>query len=408
MSLLGDGFVVVESEPPPSLRLLRRTGRPSEIDVLNVPLTSNESVSTAPPPNNNHLFVVAVCILFLLVNSSGQNYYVRYAESRNAAPGNGVYLLCWFSSIFQVFVYPLHMLAACAYRRIQTCCARGAADVSGPQSVNVLAERFREPKHFLLNCFGLTILNFFGTYTWYLSLGMLPVSFNFVVSKSSVVFSYLLSVPILNEAIDVSKALMMLTIIVGIVCVAIGKNSSTDSSNSVDGPPDNFSLGLAVTLLQASLSSLYNCFFKRSNPFPRPADVSLILTFQGAFSLLLFWPPLLFLQDCNPSIVLRDSSQAAFLCINALLAVLYYLIYAVGIIFSTASHMSISGTLTVPTSTIIDAVFLHLSFPPIYIFGCVIVPVAVLAAFLYRARVKPWPPKFAWLSYVILGTKLSK
>ena len=212
--------------------------------------------------------------------------------------------------------------------------------------------------------------------------------------------------PILNEAIDVSKALMMLTIIVGIICVAVGKNS--DPSNTVHRPGDNFTLGLTFTLIQALCSSFYNCFFKRFNPIPRPADVSLILTLQGAFTLLLFWPPLFFLRDCNPWIVMRDPSETAFLCINALLAVSYYLVYAVGIVFSTASHMSISGTLTVPTSTIVDAAVLHISIPPVYILGCVIVPAAVLAAFLYRARVKPWPPKLAWLSYVLLGTKPSK
>jgi len=398
----GEGFVVVDAEPPPS-RL--SVSKPVTFS-LDAPLQSDESAAAAAPPVRKHLFVVAACILFLLLNSEGQNYYVRYSETSRMAEGNGTYLLCWFSSIFQVFVYPLHLLAVWVYCRIQSCCCKGAVQASVQQTVDVLTQRLRDPKRFLLCCLGLNTLNFVGTFTWYLSLGMLPVSFNFVASKSSVVFSYLLSVPILNEAIDVSKALMMLTIILGIIFVAIGKNA--DASNTIPRPGDNFSLGLALTLIQALLSSLYNCFFKRYNPTPRPADVSLILTLQGAFTLLLFWPPLLFLQDCNPSIIMRNPSEAAFLVINALLAVSYYLVYAVGIVFSTASHMSISGTLTVPFSTILDTVVLHLYIPPIYILGCVIVPLAVLSAFLYRAREKPFPPKWAWLSYVVLGSKPSK
>jgi hypothetical protein len=156
------------------------------------------------------------------------------------------------------------------------------------------------------------------------------------------------------------------------------------------------------------MSSLYNCLFKRFNPLPRPADVSLILTLQGLFTLLLLWPPLLFLEVADMSIIQAKPAVAQYLTINSFLAVSYYLAYSVGIVYSTASVMSISGTLKVPASAVIDAAVYQLNFPPIYIFGCVIVPLAVLAAFSDRARVKPWPSKFSWLSHVLVGRKPSK
>ena len=191
-----ESFVVVDSEPPPS-RLSMVKPVAFSIDV---PLNRDTNqlqllpvdVGNLPPPSRKHLFVVAACIFFLLVNSEAQNYYVRYSETSRMAEGNGTYLLCWFSSIFQIIIYPLHMLAVWTYRRLQTCCDKGARELNGRElaPVNVLADRFREPKRFLLCCLGLNVLNFLGTYTWYLSLGMLPVSFNFVASKASVVFSY--------------------------------------------------------------------------------------------------------------------------------------------------------------------------------------------------------------------------
>jgi drug/metabolite transporter (DMT)-like permease len=344
-----------------------------------------------------HVFIVAGCIAFLLANALSQSYYVRYSSAE--AQSGGTYLLCWFSSIFQAVIYPLHTLVSWVRYRVQLFRNKSLPDSKGFHSVSELIDRFHGLMRFLFFCFGMNVLNFFGTYCWYLSLDMLPASFNFVVSKSAMVFAYLLSVPILSEAIDVFQGLVMLTITFGVICVAMGKDFNSE---------DNLSLGLTLNLLQSVMSSLYNCLFKRFNPLPRPADVSLILTLQGLFTLLLFWPPLLFLEVADMSIIQARPAVAQYLIVNALLAVSYYLAYSVGIVYSTASVMSISGTLKVPASALIDAAVYKLSFRPIYIFGCVIVPLAVLAAFSGRARVKPWPPKFSWLSHVLVGRKASK
>jgi drug/metabolite transporter (DMT)-like permease len=348
-----------------------------------------------------HVFIVAGCIVFLLANALSQSYYVRYSSAE--AQSGGTYLLCWVSSIFQVVIYPLHMLTSWVRHRVQLFRKKSSPDSKGLHSVSELIDRFHGLKRFLMFCLGMNALNFFGTYCWYLSLDMLPASFNFVVSKSAVVFAYLLSVPILSEAIDVFQGLVMLTITLGVICVAMGKHSQENFNSG-----DNLSLGLTMNLLQSVMSSLYNCLFKRFNPLPRPADVSLILTLQGLFTLLLLWPPLLFLEVADMSIIQAKPAVAQYLTINSFLAVSYYLAYSVGIVYSTASVMSISGTLKVPASAVIDAAVYQLNFPPIYIFGCVIVPLAVLAAFSDRARVKPWPSKFSWLSHVLVGRKPSK
>jgi drug/metabolite transporter (DMT)-like permease len=348
-----------------------------------------------------YAIVVAGCILFLLSNSLCQTYYVRYASEE--AESGGTYLLLWFSSIFQVLIYPIHMLAAWAHHRIIVFREGSSLESNALHSVTELIDRFRGPKRFTLFCLGMNALNFFGTYCWYLSLDLLPASFNFVVSKSAIVLAYLLSVPILSEPIDVFQGLVILAIIVGCVCVTMGK-----TSKDVQNVRDDLSLGLTLNMLQSLMSSLYNCLFKRFNPLPRPADVSFIMSLQGFITLLLFWPPLIFLQDINISVIQAKPAAAQFLFINALLAVSYYLVYAVGIVYSTASVMSIGGTLSVPAAAAIDSLVFRLSFQPVYILGCVIVPLAVMAAFMERAKVKPWPPNYAWLSRILIGRKLPK
>jgi drug/metabolite transporter (DMT)-like permease len=297
----------------------------------------------------------------------------------------------------------MHMLAAWTRHRITVFREGSVLESNGLHSVTELIDRFRGPKRFTLFCLGMNALNFFGTYCWYLSLDLLPASVNFVVSKLAVVLAYLLSVPILSEPVDVFQGFVILAIIVGVVCVTMGKTSK-DFQNL----RDDLSLGLTLNILQSLMSSLYNCLFKRFNPLKRPADVSFIITLQGFITLLLFWPPLLFLQDSNISVIQAKPAAAQFLIINALFAVSYYLVYAVGTVYSTASAMSIGGTLSVPAAAAIDALVYRLSFPPIYILGCVIVPLAVLAAFMERAKSKPWPPNFAWLSCVLIGRKLPK
>ena len=135
----------------------------------------------ASPRRGKSTIVVAGCIFFLLANSICQTYYVRYASEE--AESGGTYVLCWFSSIFQVLIYPMHMLAAWTRHRITVFREGSVLESNGLHSVTELIDRFRGPKRFTLFCLGMNALNFFGTYCWYLSLDLLPASVNFVVSK---------------------------------------------------------------------------------------------------------------------------------------------------------------------------------------------------------------------------------
>ena len=260
--------------------------------------------------------IVTGCVIFLLANSICQTYYVRYSSEE--ASSGGSYLLCWFSSSCQAVIYPLHVLASWAYRRVRVLRETALPHSHGPHCVSEMIDRLGGMRRFSLFCFLVSALNYFGTYCWYVALDLLPASLNFVATKSTVVFSYLLSVPILNEDVQVFQGLVMLTIILGVLCVAVGK-ASHDSSNL----KDDLALGLTMDLLQSLMSSMYSCVFKRFNPLPRPADVTFIMTIQGCIALVLFWPPLLWLEDSKLSIMQAKPAVAEFLIVNSLLAVTY-------------------------------------------------------------------------------------
>ena len=130
MAGTAESFVVADSEPPPSRLSIVEPVAFS----LEVPLNRDTNqlqllpvdVGNLPPPSRKHLFVVAACIFFLLVNSEAQNYYVRYSETSRMAEGNGTYLLCWFSSIFQIIIYPLNLSFSsfcCAYQTYVLFCS---------------------------------------------------------------------------------------------------------------------------------------------------------------------------------------------------------------------------------------------------------------------------------------------
>jgi drug/metabolite transporter (DMT)-like permease len=395
-------FLVPDHDPAAQsgANVLTTSALQKRCDVTDAP-PAHEGLPSQRTRSVKHFFpvIVAGCICFLLVNSISQTYYVRYASEESSSGGS--YLLCWFSSICQVTIYPLHMLASWTRRRIHVLRKGALSNSMPPHSVREMIERLGGPRRFALFCLLACALNYIGTYCWYLGLKLLPASLNFVVSKSSVVFSYLFSVPILSEAVQVFHALVILAIIFGVICVSTGKISQDSASLK----QDSTGLGVTMVLLQALMSSLYNCLIKCFNSLPRPADISFIMSAQGFLVLLLCWPPLLLLEDSNLAIVQAKPAVAEFLMINSVLAVSYYLAYAIGNVYSTASVMSVSGCLKVPIAAIIDAVVYRLSFEPLYIFGCIMVLLAVLAALYDRAKLKPWPPKFSWLSRILIGRK---
>ena len=156
--------------------------------------TDSETTLHPQPLSWKSRIVAFVCVILLVGNSIGQAQYARISYHRLTY--HSYYLLCYVTNSALVLVFPL--LFTADWLRKKLC--MGSADTAFPYIQRQLESNPGfSVKMYLLVGIPLTLFNFFSSYTWYMSLNLLPVSINASLYKSSVLFIFGLSAVFLRE-----------------------------------------------------------------------------------------------------------------------------------------------------------------------------------------------------------------
>lgn len=311
-----------------------------------------------------------LCVLFLVANSVGQSQYARISYGRLSF--TSYYFLCWFTNIWLSLLFPLYLLFAFVRYLCSGPETKKTGFVGHVRQMLMANPHFSWKKYLLLGL-ALTFFNFFSSYIWYISLNLLPVSINTSLYKSSLIFVFILSAIFLRERIVVLKIIALVLCIAGLCMVGVGHYF--ESHTETIGAASGYILVIASALLWAGYEVLFRARIGSANP----AGVLLIVTLLGLYSLVLLWPPLLFLPviHAEPAVIFTPQ-VIQFLAVNAVLAVTYYLCYAFGIALSSAVYMSVSGMLSIPVAGLVDGLLIGVYLSPLSISGMALVFVGVL------------------------------
>jgi len=202
-------------------------------------------------------------------------------------------------------------------------------------------------------------------YTWFISLHGMPVSANTAVYNTTPVFVFVLSVPLLGEAVTAKKVLATLSCVLGVAVVAFSANAPACPGGAVAG---GAGAGAAVPYLwclgSVLLYALYEVGVKKCLQHPDEtypvANSLLLLGSLGLVSVLLFWPVFYALGALDPASALHEpvvwptGPGLRLLVINSCLDMLFNLALILIIAVTSPLVASVASIITIPASGVSD------------------------------------------------------
>jgi drug/metabolite transporter (DMT)-like permease len=325
-----------------------------------------------PPSNESWLkpFAGLSIVILLVANAIGQAEYTQYAYAK--IHFKSFYFLCWVCVSSLSVAFPLWWLGKSIIHQ----CSLGWNSMQ-----HSLAQNPNYSLPYYLKCsVPLAMLNFFSSYTWYMSLDMIPVAVNTSLYRSLVIWVFLMSIIFLNEQVTISKVASLVLCLLGVVCVAVGNYEGSHSKKSS-------LMGYILILISSFLYATYEIVYRRFVGRANVDGVLFIQTLCGLFSAVFLWIPMMFLRmvHIEPVIDLHNSAVVVFLFISILFSVSYYLLYALGMSVTTPLYVTLSTMLNIPVAGVADY-FLHGdTFSPLTVFGMVLISSGVLTINVNKA-----------------------
>lgn len=207
----------------------------------------------------------------------------------------------------------------------------------------------------------LSALNFFGSYAWYMSLDLTPVSVNSPLFRASaMLLVFALSVLFLGERAAGHKLAAVALCVLGVALVGWGNYRWPATDAAAREGRGGTARGYALILLAAALWAVYEVVFRLRVGRANAMGVTLLVSMQGVAAFAALWAgvPLVAGAGLEPWPDLGDRRVVAFLWANWAFAATYYLMYGVGMAVTSPTFMTVAGTLGVPAAGAAD-VLLH-------------------------------------------------
>ncbi|KAI1178578.1 NADP-dependent oxidoreductase domain-containing protein [Nemania sp. FL0916] len=154
--------------------------------------------------------------------------------------------------------------------------------------------------------------------TWYVAVSMTSPTDLTAIYNCSAFFAYAFSVPLLGEKLRLDKSLAVLVAIIGVLVVAYGDSSSSDTVGSDPGSGSRL-LGNLIIGVGSVLYGLYEVLYKRFACPPEGTSASRGVVFAntfgsciGVFTLLVLWFPLPILHILGWEIFELPTGMTAF------------------------------------------------------------------------------------------------
>lgn len=225
-----------------------------------------------------------------------------------------------------------------------------------------------------------------GSYNW--SLSGTSVSSSTVLSTTSCVFTFALSLLLLKEGFTWVKLAGVCVNVAGAVLVSFSDTSNADSSGG------NTWWGDALALFSACMYALYTTAIRRLVPDGGDVDISAFFGFLGLFNAILLAPLVLTLHLTH----VEDLTQITPLFVGCMLVkglfdnVISDLLWARAIQLTSPTLATVALTLTIPMAMLSDVFIAKAHLQPLMIIGAVVVAAGFVVSTL---AVQPTPPATA-------------
>jgi len=229
-----------------------------------------------------------------------------------------------------------------------------SAIISLPKNIGVIGSI--ETPLYSWTCLYITsamgILSFFSGWLWYLSLPLTAVATNTTIYQCAAVFVYLLSVPLLGEAVTLPKVAAVLTSLTGVALIAF----STEDGSAKN---DNSLAGILLVLSTTLCYSIYEVLFKLVGPDEGSEtvveDSIFVFGLIGLTSVFLVWPGLLLVHWTGfERFELPPLEILELFVLNGLMDAVFNIMLVLGIALTTPLFVTCGTMLAIPASLVWD------------------------------------------------------
>eukprot|EP01088_Endostelium_zonatum_P010251 TRINITY_DN23625_c0_g1_i2.p1 TRINITY_DN23625_c0_g1~~TRINITY_DN23625_c0_g1_i2.p1 ORF type:complete len:241 (+),score=9.47 TRINITY_DN23625_c0_g1_i2:56-778(+) len=166
-----------------------------------------------------HIYGV-IAILYITANDITQSEYIQISYKH--LEFKSYYFLCWFNYVGLILSLPIYILIEYTILTSQSCFTLSpSAYFSLLRSKLAQNPRYSFSRYFRVSFF-VTLFNFISSYCWYIVLDKIPVSINFALSQSEILFVFLISILFLSEKISLAKTISFFCVLIGVLLVCFG------------------------------------------------------------------------------------------------------------------------------------------------------------------------------------------
>ncbi|ORC86531.1 solute carrier family 35, member F5 [Trypanosoma theileri] len=213
---------------------------------------------------------------------------------------------------------------------------------------------------------------FVANYLFNLSLSRTSVASNTVLSSTSCIWTLLLSVILLGHRVSIFKVGAVVLCIGGSVMIAFSDGKSGLAGEGVSGD--------ILAVVSAMFYAIYTTVLKWLLPDDDRYSMAMAFGMVGVVNLVAMWPGLPILDAVKFEIFALPTLQQFWpLVVNALIGTnLSDVLWARSVVLTSPLVATLGLTLSTPLSMIVDAVWQHRTFTPLYIVGAVLVTVGFI------------------------------
>ena len=320
--------------------------------------------------------------IFYLFNKKWRKLFLDYWHTRNRLVNDS--LSCSKKTIDASSKRIEHISSSPIVNRKSTC-PRSSYTVSIPCSAveeehverqDLISElpMIKEESYTLLQVFCAVAifcpLRFLANSLFNASLAITNVSTTTIISSSSSIWTFLLSLAMLKQKARIHHIIAVLLSVGGSVLVGLSNSNNTKSTWSTP-------LGIAEAGVSAFFYAVYTVTLKKMLPDEKLYSMGIVFGLLGILSTLVFWPGLLILHYANlETFVFPSRLTVGALIMNTLVGTsLADVLWARSVVLTSPLVATLGLTLTIPLAMLFDFCFKAQLFNPLYIGGATTVAI---------------------------------
>jgi solute carrier family 35 protein F5 len=221
--------------------------------------------------------------------------------------------------------------------------------------------------------------------TWYYSLPLTTLATNSILYQTYVIFSFVLSVYILNEGVTFAKGIVVLVTFMGIVAVALSPMPLPPGhiGAQLEATNGDAAVGIFLVLLSAFLYSLTQVLYSRylENYISSTKDLFLFSGYQGfvALASIPLVLPILDYTGIESFELPPTAATVACIIVSGLTHLLYIPVFCFGISCTSPTFVSCGCTLTIPIAMVVDWISFNVVPSGMQAFGSCLVIAGVIS-----------------------------